>query len=34
LINYYNPYIKEKLEKKYDCSDIPNNKRQPPIVLN
>ena len=34
LINYYNPYIKEKLEKKYDCSDIPNNKRQPPIAIN
>ena len=34
LINYYNPYIKQKLEKKYDCSDIPNNKRQPPIALN
>ncbi len=34
LINYYNPYIKEKLEKKYDCSDIPNNKRQPPVALN
>ena len=25
LINYYNPFIKQKLEKKYDCSDIPNN---------
>ena len=34
LINYYNPYIKEKLEKKYDCSDIPNNKKQPPIAIN
>lgn len=34
LINYYNPYIKQKLEKKYDCSDIPNNKRQPPVELN
>ena len=34
LINYYNPYIKQKLEKKFDCSDIPNNKRQPPVELN
>tara|TARA_B100000029_G_scaffold513062_1_gene611453 strand:- start:2877 stop:3737 length:861 start_codon:yes stop_codon:yes gene_type:complete len=32
LINYYNPYIKEKLSKKFDCSDIPDNKRQPPIA--
>jgi len=32
LINYYNPDIKQKLiEKNYDCSDIPNNFRQPPI---
>lgn len=34
LINYYNPYIKQKLEEKFDCSDIPNNKRQPPIAIN
>ena len=34
LVNYYNPHIKQKLEKKFDCSDIPNNKRQPPVVLN
>ena len=34
LINYYNPYIKQKLEEKFDCSDIPNNKRQPPVALN
>ena len=32
LNNYYNPYIKEKLEEKYDCSDIPNNIRQPPVT--
>ena len=32
LINYYSPYIKQKLEKKFDCSDIPNNKRQPPVA--
>ena len=32
LINYYNPDIKQKLiEKNYDCSDIPNNFRQPPV---
>ena len=34
LINYYNPFIKQKLEKKYDCSDIPNNERQPPVAIN
>ena len=34
LINYYNPFIKQKLEKKYDCSDIPNNERQPPVATN
>ncbi len=34
LINYYSPYIKQKLEKKFDCSDIPDNKRQPPVALN
>ncbi len=34
LINYYNPFIKQKLEKKYDCSDIPNNERQPPVSIN
>lgn len=34
LVNYYNPYIKQKLEKKFDCSDIPNNKRQSPVALN
>ena len=34
LINYYNPFIKQKLEKKYDCSDIPNNERQPPVTIN
>lgn len=33
LINYYNPFIKRKLiEKKFDCSDIPDNIRQPPIA--
>ena len=33
LINYYNPDIKQKLiEKNYDCSDIPDNIRQPPIT--
>ena len=32
LINYYNPDIKKKVEEKYDCSDIPNNKRQPPVA--
>tara|TARA_B100001971_G_C18107536_1_gene492356 strand:+ start:81 stop:947 length:867 start_codon:yes stop_codon:yes gene_type:complete len=33
LINYYNPDIKQKLiEKNYDCSDIPDNIRQPPIA--
>ena len=32
LNNYYNPYIKHKLEEEYDCSDIPNNKRQPPVA--
>tara|TARA_B110000438_G_scaffold276858_1_gene298980 strand:+ start:673 stop:1536 length:864 start_codon:yes stop_codon:yes gene_type:complete len=32
LNNYYNPFIKQKLEKKFDCSDIPNNSRQPPIA--
>ena len=34
LINYYNPFIKQKLEKKYDCSDIPNNERQAPVTTN
>ena len=34
LINYYNPFIKQKLEKKYDCSDIPNNERQSPVTTN
>ena len=34
LINYYNPFVKQKLEKKYDCSDIPNNERQPPVTIN
>lgn len=34
LINYYNPFVKKKLiEKNFDCSDIPDNLRQPPIVL-
>ena len=34
LINYYNPFVKQKLiEKNYDCSDIPNNKRQPVSVM-
>ena len=33
LNNYYNPYVKQKLEEKYDCSDIPNNKRQPPVAF-
>ena len=33
LVNYYNPDIKQKLiEKNYDCSDIPNNTRQPPVA--
>ena len=33
LVNYYNPDIKQKLiEKNYDCSDIPNNIRQPPVA--
>jgi len=35
LSHHYNSYVKnEILEKKYDCSDIPNNKRQSPVVLN
>jgi hypothetical protein len=34
LINYYNPFVKQKLEEKYDCSDIPNNERQPPVRIN
>ena len=30
IINHYSPFIKKKLlEKNYDCSDIPDNKRQP-----
>ena len=30
LINYYNPFVKQKLiEKNYDCSDIPDNERKP-----
>ena len=34
LINYYNPFVKQKLiEKNYDCSDIPDNKRQPVSVM-
>ena len=33
FINYYNPDIKQRLiEKNYDCSDIPDNIRQPPIA--
>ena len=33
LVNYYNPDIKQRLiEKNYDCSDIPDNIRQPPIA--
>ena len=33
LINYYNADIKQRLiEKNYDCSDIPDNIRQPPIA--
>lgn len=33
-VNYYNPYMKQKLiEKNYDCSDIPDNIRQPPVAL-
>ena len=33
FINYYNPFIKQKLlENNFDCSDIPDNKRQPPVV--
>ena len=32
FVNYYNPDIKQRLiEKNYDCSDIPNNFRQPPV---
>ena len=33
---YYtvNASLKSKLEKKYDCSDIPNNERQPPVAIN
>lgn len=32
LNNYYNPDIKQKLiEKNYDCADIPDNIRQPPV---
>jgi ectoine hydroxylase-related dioxygenase (phytanoyl-CoA dioxygenase family) len=34
LINYYNPFVKRKLERKYDCSDIPNNERQSPVEIN
>ena len=35
LNNYYNKDIKQKLiEKKYDCSDIPDNIRQPPVAQN
>ncbi len=33
FVNYYNPDIKQRLiEKNYDCSDIPDNIRQPPIA--
>ena len=33
LVNYYNPDIKQKLiEKNYDCTDIPDNLRQPPVA--
>lgn len=32
FVNYYNPFIKHKLEKEFDCSDIPNNIRQPPVI--
>ena len=33
LNNYYNPDIKQKLiEKNYDCKDIPDNIRQPPVT--
>ena len=33
FINYYNPFVKQKLlENNFDCSDIPDNKRQPPVV--
>jgi hypothetical protein len=33
LNNYYNPDIKQKLiEQNYDCSDIPDNIRQPPVT--
>lgn len=35
LINYYSPFIKQKLlQNNYDCSDIPDNIRQPPVVIN
>ena len=34
LINYYNSFVKQKLiEKNYDCSDIPDNKRQPVSLM-
>jgi len=33
FVNYYNPFVKQKLLKNnFDCSDIPDNKRQPPVV--
>ena len=32
FINYYNPFIKKELEKKFGESDIPNNIRQPPVA--
>lgn len=33
FVNYYNPDIKQRLiEKNYDCSDIPDNLRQPPVT--
>lgn len=34
FVNYYNPIIKQRLIKKnYDCSDIPDNIRQPPVAI-
>jgi len=32
FINYYNPFIKGKLEETFGKTDIPNNIRQPPVA--
>lgn len=32
FVNYYNPFIKQKLEKRFGSTDIPNNIRQPPVA--